>query len=324
MIVDCAAYADGQRCNDGPMEIDHALERAADDDAFVWIGLHEPTEQEFDAVKREFHLHELAVEDAIHAHQRPKLELYGDTIFVVLKTARYVDSEEIIELGEILIFLGEDFIVTVRHGEATGLHDLREQVESDEEMLKHGPAGVLHAIVDKVVDDYGPALEGLDEDVAEVEDEVFSESSTNRAERIYKLKREVLQFLKASTPLSEPMQRLAHREHPLVPDEVRAYFRDVTDHLARVQDQLEGYRDLLTSVLEANLSQVGVRQNEDMRKISAWVAIAAVPTMIAGIYGMNFEHMPELGSRLGYPAILLLMLVVCTTLFRTFKKSGWL
>jgi magnesium transporter len=324
MIVDCAAYADGQRCNKGQMEIDHALERAADDDAFVWIGLYEPTEKEFDAVKREFHLHELAVEDAIHAHQRPKLEMYGATIFVVLKTARYVDSDEIIELGEILIFLGEGFIVTVRHGEATGLHDLREQVESDKEMLKHGPAAVLHAIVDKVVDDYGPALEGLDEDVAEVEDEVFSESSTNRAERIYKLKREVLQFLKASTPLSEPMQRLAHREHPLVPDEVRAYFRDVTDHLARVQDQLEGYRDLLTSVLEANLSQVGVRQNEDMRKISAWVAIAAVPTMIAGIYGMNFEHMPELGWTYGYPAILALMLVVCVTLFRTFKRAGWL
>ena len=324
MIVDCAAYADGQRCNEGQMEIDRALERAADDDAFVWIGLYEPTEDEFDAVKREFHLHELAVEDAIHAHQRPKLEMYGDTIFVVLKTARYVDSDEIIELGEILIFLGENFIVTVRHGEATGLHDLREQVESDHEMLKHGPAGVLHAIIDKVVDDYGPALEGLDEDVAEVEDEVFSESSTNRAERIYRLKREVLQFLKATTPLSEPMQRLAHRQHPLVPDEVRAYFRDVTDHLARVQDQLEGYRDLLTSVLEANLSQVGVRQNEDMRKISAWVAIAAVPTMIAGIYGMNFEHMPELGWSLGYPAILTVMLVACLTLFRTFKKSGWL
>ena len=202
MIVDCAAYADGQRCNQGQMEIDHALERAADDDAFVWIGLYEPTEDEFDAVKREFHLHELAVEDAIHAHQRPKLELYGDTIFVVLKTARYVDSDEVIELGEILIFIGEGFIVTVRHGEATGLHDLREQVESDQEMLKHGPAGVLHAIVDKVVDDYGPALEGLDEDISEVEDEVFSEAWTNRAERIYKLKREVLQFLKAATPLT--------------------------------------------------------------------------------------------------------------------------
>ena len=308
MIVDCAAYADGKRCNGKSLEIDHALEKANGDDAFVWIGLYEPTEDEFDSVKREFNLHELAVEDAIHAHQRPKLELYGDTIFVVLKTARYVDSDEVIELGEILIFIGDDFIVTVRHGEPSDLHAVREQVESDPEVLKHGPAGVLHAIVDKVVDDYGPALEGLEEDITEVEDEVFSPVSSNRAERIYKLKREVLQFLKASSPLSEPMQRLAHREHPLVPDEVRAYFRDVTDHLARVQDQLEGFRDLLTSVLEANLSQVGVRQNEDMRKISSWVAIAAVPTMIAGIYGMNFEHMPELGSVFGYPAVLLLML----------------
>ncbi len=325
MIVDCAAYADGQRCHKDKMEINHALEHAADDDAaFVWIGLYEPTEEEFAAARREFHLHDLAVEDAIKAHQRPKLELYGDTIFVVLKTARYVDSDEAIELGEILIFIGDGFIVTVRHGEATSLHDLREQVEADHEMLRHGPAAVLHAIVDKVVDDYGPALGGLDEDINEVEDEVFSESSRNRAERIYKLKREVLQFLKASTPLAEPMQRLAHREHPLVPQEVRAYFRDVTDHLARVQDQLEGYRDLLTSVLEANLSQVGVRQNEDMRKISAWVAIAALPTMIAGIYGMNFEHMPELGSVYGYPAVLAVMLVACATLYRTFKRVGWL
>lgn len=324
MIVDCAAYADGKRCNKESLEIDHALEKAAGDEAFVWIGLFEPTEQEFDAVKREFHLHELAVEDAIHAHQRPKLEMYGDTIFVVLKTARYVDSDEVIELGEILIFIGTGFIVTVRHGEPTGLRHVREQVESDPAMLKHGPAAVLHAIVDKVVDDYGPALEGLDEDIAEVEDEVFSEDWTNRAERIYKLKREVLQFLKASTPLTEPMQRLAHREHPLVPDDVRAYFRDVTDHLARVQDQLEGYRDLLTSVLEANLSQIGVRQNEDVRKISAWVAIAAVPTMIAAVYGMNFEHMPELGWTYGYPAILVVMLALCGMLYRTFKKSGWL
>jgi magnesium transporter len=324
MIVDCAAYADGKRCNEGQMEIDHALERAADDDAFVWIGLHEPTEQEFEAVRTEFHLHELAVEDAIHAHQRPKLELYGDTIFVVLKTARYVDSEEIIHLGEILIFIGEGFIVTVRHGQGTGLHDLREQVESDKEMLRHGPAGVLHAIVDKVVDDYGPALEGLDEDITEVEDEVFSENWRNRAERIYKLKREVLQFLKAVTPLTEPLERLAEREHPLVPDEVRAYFRDVNDHLSRVRDQLEGYRDLLTSVLEANLSQVGVRQNEDMRKISAWVAIAAVPTMIAAVYGMNFEHMPELTWEYGYPSVVAAMVLVCAALFRTFKKSGWL
>jgi magnesium transporter len=175
-----------------------------------------------------------------------------------------------------------------------------------------------------VVDEYQPALEGLDEDITEVENEVFSEAAPNRAERIYKLKREVLQFLRATAPLADPMDRLANREVPHINEEVRTYFRDVNDHLRRVEDQLESYRDLLTSVLEANLSQLGVRQNEDMRKISAWVAIAAVPTMIAGIYGMNFDHMPELGWTYGYPAVLVFMAVVCATLYRSFKKAGWL
>jgi len=323
VIVDCAAYEDGVR-RGGTLEIDHALEQAAGSDAFVWIGLYEPSEREFDAVRREFDLHPLAVEDAINAHQRPKLELYGETIFMVLKTAQYVDSNEVIELGEILIFIGEGFIVTVRHGEPSHLHDVREQIEEQPELLKHGPAAVLHAIVDRVVDDYSPAIEGLGEDITEVENEVFSSGMVNRAERIYKLKREVLQFLRAATPLTEPMERLAHKEHHLIHSEVRTYFRDVTDHLRRVQDQLESFRDLLTSVLEANLAQVGVRQNEDMRKISAWVAIAAVPTMIAGIYGMNFDRMPELGWTYGYPSVLVVMAVVCTTLFVRFKRAGWL
>jgi magnesium transporter len=245
-------------------------------------------------------------------------------VFVVLKTARYVDSEEVVEFGEILLFIGHDFVITVRHGEATGLHRVREEVEANPEQLRHGPGAVLHAIVDRVVDDYTPAIEGLDEDIQQVEDEVFSGARTNPTERIYKLKREVVEFFRAAAPLVEPMSKLAQGRYELIHPEVRAYFRDVNDHLRRVEDQLESYRDLLTSVLEANLSQVGVRQNEDMRKISAWVAIAAVPTMIAGIYGMNFEHMPELGSRFGYPAVLLVMLLACLTLFRTFKRSGWL
>jgi magnesium transporter len=322
-VVDCAIYEDGVR-RKGEVDPEHALEQVVHEGDFVWIGLHEPTPEEFDSVKREFNLHELAVEDAIHAHQRPKMELYDDTVFLVLKTARYVDHEEVITLGEILIFIGEGFIVTVRHGSASALSAVREDVESKPELLKHGPAAVLHAIADKVVDEYQPALEGLDEDITEVENEVFSDDARNRAERIYKLKREVLQFLRAAAPLSEPIDRLAHREVPQIHPEVRAYFRDVNDHLRRVEDQLESYRDLLTSILEANLSQLGVRQNEDMRKISAWVAIAAVPTMIAGIYGMNFEHMPELTWTFGYPAVLLVMLAACGFLFRQFKKVGWL
>jgi magnesium transporter len=235
-----------------------------------------------------------------------------------------VDPTEVIKLGEILIFLGHDFIITVRHGEASELGGVRRGLEDSPELLQHGPGAVLHAIVDRVVDDYGPAIAGLGEDIDQVEDQVFSESRTNAAERIYKLKREVLQFAHAVGPLVDPVDRLARGKYGVIHPEVRTYFRDVNDHLLRAHDQLESFRDLLTSVLQANLTQVGVRQNEDMRKISAWVAIAVVPTAIAGIYGMNFEHMPELDWTFGYPAALLLMLTVCSLLFWRFKRAGWL
>jgi len=318
MIVDRAVYDHGVRADDV------AFDDCGGHERFVWIGLHEPTEEEFESVRSEFGLHELAVEDAIHAHQRPKLEVYGDTVFIVLKTARYVDAREVVEFGEILIFLGDGFIVTVRHGEATSLHEVRAGVEGDAERLKRGPGAVLHAIVDRVVDDYAPAIDGLQEDIEEVENEVFSPERNTSAERIYKLKREVLEFTRAAAPLVGPLDRLATGHHELIHPEVREYFRDVNDHLVRVHEQLDGFRELLTSVLAANLTQVSVRQNEDMRKISAWVAIAAVPTMIAGIYGMNFDHMPELGWSIGYPMVLVLMAVACGTLFRGFKRAGWL
>jgi magnesium transporter len=323
VIVDCAVYEGGRR-RDGALDVHHAVEACRQPDAFVWIGLYEPDEAEFDSIRHEFKLHELAVEDAIHAHQRPKLEIYGDMVFIVLKTARYVDPDEVVQLGEILIFLGGDYVITVRHGQASSLTDVRGQLESRPGRLKHGPGAVLHAIVDQVVDDYGPAIEGLSDDIEEVENEVFSPTRTNPVERIYKLKREVLEFNRAAGPLVEPVNRLAKGQYELIPSEVRAYFRDVNDHLLRVHEQLEGFRDQLTSVLEANLAQVTVRQNDDMRKISAWVAIGVVPTMIAGIYGMNFDHMPELRWSLGYPAVLVLMLLVCSTLYWRFRRAGWL
>ena len=324
MIVDCAVYEGGHR-QDGHLSVHDAVDASQAADAFVWIGLYEPSEDEFDSVRREFRLHELAVEDAIKAHQRPKLEVYGDTIFVVLKTARYVDSDEVVEFGEIQIFLGADFIVTVRHGEASDLHPVRLDVEQHPDRLRCGPGAVLHGILDRVVDDYLPALAGLSQDIEEVEAEVFATSRRdNPAERIYGLKREVLEFLRAAAPLVEPVNKLAKGHYELIHPEVRAYFRDVNDHLLRVHEQLEGFSDLLNSVLQANLAQVTVRQNSDMRKISAWVAIVAVPTMIAGIYGMNFEHMPELEWTFGYPASLLAMLLICTGLYRYFKKVGWL
>jgi magnesium transporter len=324
MILDCAVYENGTR-REGQLELENALEAAQAENAFVWIGLYEPSEEEFAAVAREFELHPLAVEDAIHAHQRPKIETYGETMFIVLKTARYVDPTEVIKLGDIMLFVGRDFIVSVRHGEGSKLTEVRERVESDPEMLRCGPGTVLHAIVDRVVDDYFPAIEGVQNDIDEIEVQVFSESRENPAERIYKLKGEVLDFYRATSPLAEPLQKLARGDHEkLVHPQVQSYFRDVHDHLLKVIGALDGFRDMLTSVLEANLTQISVRQNDDMRKISAWVAIAVVPTMIAGIYGMNFEHMPELKWRLGYPAAILVILLICGTLYRYFKKVGWL
>jgi magnesium transporter len=324
MIVDSAVYEAGLR-RDGPLELDKAVEACHQPNCFVWIGLHEPTEEEFDAVRREFNLHELAVEDAIKAHQRPKLEVYGETIFVVLKTARYVDSEEVVEFGEILIFIGEGFIITVRHGEATDLHPVRLDVEQRPDMLRCGPGAVLHAIVDRVVDDYVPAIAGLSQDIEEIEAEVFATGyGPNPAERIYGLKREVLEFIRAAAPLVEPVDRLSKGHYELIHPEVRAYFRDVNDHLIRVHEQLESFSDLLNSVLQANLAQVTVRQNNDMRKISAWVAIVAVPTMIAGIYGMNFEHMPELEWTFGYPLVIAVIVVACASLYGYFRRVGWL
>ena len=323
MIVDCAVYEDGRR-RDGAPPVHEAMEACREPGAFTWIGLYEPTEDEFDSIRREFNLHELAVEDAIHAHQRPKLEVYGDMVFIVLKTARYVDPEEVVRLGEILIFLGHDYIITVRHGEASELKDVRQGLEEDPGQLAHGPGAVLHAIVDKVVDDYGPAITGLGDDIDEIENQVFSGERANPVERIYKLKREVLEFSHAVGPLVDPVDRLAKGRYEMIHPEVRTYFRDVNDHLLRTHEQLESYRDLLTSILSANLAQVTVRQNEDVRRISAIVAILAVPTAIAGIYGMNFEHMPELGWTFGYPLMLFMMATICLVLYRYFKKVGWL
>jgi magnesium transporter len=322
MIVDMAVYEDGAR-QPGELELDEAYEACRRHNAFAWIGLYEPSEEEFDSVRREFNLHELAVEDAIKAHQRPKLDVYDDTLFMVLKTARYIEPEERIELGEILVFVGDGFIVTVRHGE-TALHDVRLQLEQRPELLRLGPAAALHAIVDRIADDYAPVIAALQQDITDVEADVFSDERATPAKRIYKVKREVLKLYGAIAPLVEPLDRLEQSKFGIVPDELQPYFRDVKDHLIRFVREVEGFRELLTSILAANLTQVSVRQNEDVRKISAWAAIIAVPTLITGIYGMNFRHMPELGWSFGYPLTLALMATACFLLYRSFKRAGWL
>jgi magnesium transporter len=317
MIVDCAVYEDGRR-RAGNLELGKAYAAGRDNGSgpsrFVWIGLKEPSPEEFDSVAKEFHLHELAVEDAIKAHQRPKLELYDDTLFVVLKTAYYDDPTESVETGEILLFVGDGFIVSVRHGSASELHGLRVEAERRGDLMRCGPSAVLHAIIDKVVDDYEPVLRGVEQDIEQLEEQVFSPERTNPTERIYKLKREVLEMHRATAPLIDPLHKLAAGHYEVVHEEIREYFRDVYDHALRANEVVEGQREMLNGILDANTAQVGVRQNDDMRKISAWVAIAAVPTFLAGIWGMNWKHMPELSWTFGYPAALALMVTICIAL----------
>jgi magnesium transporter len=242
----------------------------------------------------------------------------------VFKPARYHDDREEVEFGEILVFMGSGFLITVRHGDTTELADVRRQIENDPEVLQRGPTGVLHAIVDRIVDDYTPVLEGVEDDIEEVEEQAFSPERVNPAQRIYHLKREVLQLHRATGPLVEPLRQLSHDQREYIPEEMHSYFRDVYDHAVRVNETVENFREMLNSVLGANLTQVTVRQNDDVRKISAWVAILAVPTMIAGVYGMNFEHVPELKWTFGYPLVVAVMLTACTSLYFHFKRVGWL
>ncbi|WP_345204899.1 magnesium and cobalt transport protein CorA [Fodinibacter luteus] len=334
MIVDQALYAGGTRrpCGDLSDEL-AALRSSGAPGDFLWIGLKDPTLAEFDEVNDELGLHPLAVEDAIKGRQRAKVELYDTSVFVVLKPLRYVEESSDIETGELMCFVGDRFIVTVRRGEASPLTGLRHRLEADPEALRRGPMGVLHAIVDLVVDGYRVIDEEVGTDLEDIETRVFSDDGIDSS-TIYRLKREVLEFRRAAAPLAAPLHALHATDHPHVTDhELRLLFRDVSDHLQSVIEHVESYDRLLTDVLGAHLAQVTVQQNSDMRRISAWVAIAAVPTMVAGIYGMNFEFMPELvasvdvGGRevhYGYFAVVTLMAVACLGLFRAFKRSGWL
>jgi magnesium transporter len=321
VIVDCAVYEHGVRVA-AKLEIAGVRELVRGRDAFVWVGLVEPTPDEFEAVRAEFDLHELAVEDALQAHQRPKLEHYGDTLFVVLKTVEYVDEREVVEVGELMLFVADDFLVSVRHGAAGGIGAAREELERRPELLAHGPSAALHALVDHIVDGYQPAIAAVQTDIGEVEETVFSGTRANPIERIYTLRRELLLFHTAVAPMENVLDAL--RIDPLLAPPMRDYMRDAADHLARVNQEIERSREQLASIFQANLTRVSVGQNEDVRKISAWAAIIAVPTLISGVYGMNFEHMPELTWRFGYPLALLLMATACGLLYLRFRRSGWL
>ncbi len=324
MIVDSALYRNGTRI---PVDCETSdftrLRSLLAGDDFAWIGLHDPTARELGDVAVAFGLHPLAVEDAVKAHQRPKLELYQDSLFLTVKTLWYVDEQDAVETGEINVFMGQDFVVTVRHGEGGALHASRAYLESKQQVLSHGPSAVVYAVCDLVVDGYESVADALEVDVDEVETSVFSEQRTRDSARIYTLKREIAEVRRAVLPLRDPMRRFVAGTVEGVALEAAPFFRDVADHLLRVAESIDTLDNLLSAAFDAHLASISVQQNEDMRKISAGAALVVVPTLIAGIYGMNFTHMPELRWVWGYPMALGLMASASLGLWIIFKRSGW-
>jgi magnesium transporter len=331
VIGDCAVYEKGLRSSKR-MPLVQAATVAKETSGFVWIGLQRPSDADLNEVAAQFDLPALAVEDAIKAHQRPKLEVYDGVVFVVLRPVRYIDSDELVEVEEIALFLGKHFVVSVRHGTTRVLGQVRKELDSGHlPSGLTGPTAVLHRVSDLIVDQYSEVAAAIDDDVAEIEAQVFGEREGDHAERIYRLKREVLEFRRAVLPLVDPMHRLMSGNVPDIDPQSQQFFRDVHDHLLRAVDEIDRHDRLLSDILQANVARVSVgqnkvsvRQNEDMRKISAWAAIALVPTAIAGIYGMNFHNMPELSWRFGYFFVLAVIAVACVTLYRAFKRNGWL
>jgi magnesium transporter len=326
VIVDNALYHQGKRVPVGVGD-EQSLGSArvpCQPGDFQWIGIHDPSPDELALIASTFDLHPLAVEDAGDSHQRPKLEHYDDTLFLVLKTLWYVDEEDAVETGEINMFVGKDFVVTVRHGQGIDLAASRRDLEHRAKVLEHGPMAVMYAICDRVVDEYERVGSSLAEDVDEVEESVFSPARTDDSTRIYILKREIAEVRRAVMPLREPMRKFSTPTDGLISSVTATYFRDVADHLQRVSEVIDNLDVLLSTAFDAHLARASVQQNEDMRKISAGAALVVVPTLIAGIYGMNFDHMPELHWTYGYPFSLVLMVGVAVGLFAWFKKSGWL
>jgi magnesium transporter len=342
-LVDCGVYVDGQRLPGKFTSYADALNKVSEielmqpevpeevqQEAFVWVGLHEPDEAHMQEVADVFGLHPLAVEDAVHAHQRPKLERYDDTLFLVLKTVNYVPHEsvvlarEIVETGEVMVFVGRNFVVTVRHGEHGGLAQVRKRMDADPEQLRLGPYAVMHAIADYAVDHYVAVTNLMESDIDSIEALAFAPGRTLDVEPIYLLKREVVELRRCVAPLSQAFQRLQTENKDLICKEVRRYLRDVADHHSEAADQIAGYDDMLNSLVQAALARVGMQQNSDMRKISAWAGIVAVPTMIAGIYGMNFEFMPELKWHWGYPVVVGIMVIAILALYFGFRRVKWL
>jgi magnesium transporter len=322
-VVNCAAYAAGRRIAE--LELGDIAQVLKQDDRFVWIGLHEPSEELLREVQAEFGLHDLAIEDAHAAHQRPKLERYDDSLFVVLRTVQMNRETHRIEFGETHLFVGPKYVVSVRHGPSLGYAHVRARCEATPHLLTKGPGFVLYALMDFVVDHYFPIVEALEDELQAVEDHIFGESfSRETTRRIYELKRDLLEFKRAVSPLVDVCNRLMRFDLELIPEDTRPYFRDVYDHVIRINEIVDNLRELLTSALEANLSLISVSQSDAMKRLAGWAAIIAVPTMIAGVYGMNFDVMPELKWTWGYPVVMGVMVGACGFLYWQFKRSGWL
>jgi magnesium transporter len=337
-IIDNGVYVDGRRI-DSPETLADTFRRLREKpDSMAWIGLYRPAESHLLAVAEEFGLHELALEDAIVAHQRPKLERYGDTLFVVLRPARYLDAAEEVDFGELHVFVGHDFVLTVRHSEVPNLAAVRRRMEDDPELLRRGPEAVLYAILDAVVDGYAPVVAGLPNDIDEIETEVFR-GDPKVSRRIYELSGEVIEFQRATRPLLQMLDALvAGFDKYGIDEELQRYLRDVTDHATTVTERVDGFRQMLQDILTVNATLVAQGQNEEMKglteasytqaeeikKISSWAAILFAPTLVGTVYGMNFDHMPELHWPLGYPFALALMAAVSAGLYVVFRRAGWL
>lgn len=321
-IINCVTYVDGQRVKD--VAIDQLRAVLEQPEQFVWVGLHEPGEALLRQIQQAFGLHDLAIEDAHCAHQRPKLEVYGDSLFIVLRTAHSNHTRQI-DFGETHIFLGTRYLLSIRHGSSLAYIDVRARVESTPGLLCKGPAFALYALMDFIVDQYFPLIDMLEQELEALEDRIFGEAfSRTTTTQIYQLQRRLIEVKRAVSPLIDICNRLMRFDLAFIPADTQPYFRDIYDHVVRINEMVDTLRELLTTALEANFSLISITQNEVMKRLAGWGAIIALPTMIAGIYGMNFQFMPELRWSFGYPGALILILIGCSLLYMRFKRAGWL
>lgn len=321
MVVNSAVYRNGHRVRD--IAISELGEALAEPDTFVWVGLHEPDEALMKQVQEELDLHDLAVEDAHRAHQRPKLETYGESLFVVLRTAQLLQGT--IQFGETHLFVAPRYVVSVRHGASLSYAPVRTLCESTPELLAKGAGYVLYAIMDFVVDNYLPIVNSYEDELTSIEDAIFASTSRrNTTERLYSLKRELIALRRAASPVAEVCNTLVHLAPTLISEDIRPYYRDIADHIVRMIESMDQMRELVTTALQVNLSMVSIGQNEVVKKLAGWAAILAVPTLIASLYGMNFKHMPELDWTFGYPLMLGVTFVICILVYRRLRRAQWL